>query len=182
MRKTVQAFVALILFMIMTATASLPVFAARNSGGDGFVDVSNLYRMTNQFRDEDNVWYWNPGNLSKTSFNTNSSNQLTSLKRDATLEQTARQRAREIVYRFSHTRPNGTSCFTAYPGYQAVGENIAMGQENESAVMNDWKETSKGYSQQGHRRNMLNPQYNAVGIAGYRHNGTIHWVQAFGKV
>lgn len=166
----------------MTATASLPVFAARNSGKDGYLDVSEVYRLTNQFRSEKNIWYWNPGNLSKTRFNTGSSDQLPALKRDSALEETAKLRAKEITVRFSHTRPNGTRCFTAYPAYQATGENIAMGQQSAKSVVNDWKESSNGYSQQGHRRNMLNPNYNAIGIAAYRKNGTIYWVQSFGKV
>lgn len=182
MRKTVQTLLAVMLLFTMAVSASLPVFAARNSGKDGYIDVSSLYTKTNQFRNESNVWYWNPGNLSKTYFNTNSSNQLGSLTRDAALEETAKLRAKEICTRFSHTRPNGTRCFTAYPSYSSVGENIAMGQDNASEAINDWKETSNGYSQQGHRRNMLNPDYNAIGIAGYRHNGTIYWVQSFGQV
>ena len=64
----------------------------------------------------------------------------------------------------------------------AMGENIAYGYPSAKAVTEGWKETNENYSGQGHRRNMLNPAFNAVGIAGYVHNGTIYWVQAFGNV
>lgn len=187
MKKTTQSILAAMLLLVMAVATSSPAFAAvrfgsSSSGSDGYVDVSALYRQTNQFRTSKNVWYWNPGNLSRTYFNTSSTKQLKAFKRDSALEKTARTRAKEISQRFSHTRPNGRDCFTAYPKYSALGENIAMGQKSATEALNSWKETNNLYSGQGHRRNMLSQDFNAIGIAGYRHNGTIYWVQSFGKV
>lgn len=187
LKKATQSILAAMLLLVMAVSTSFPAFAAVGfgnfgSGSDGYVDVSSLYRQTNQFRTSKNVWYWNRGNLSRTYFNTNSSNQLKAFKRDSALEKTARTHAKELSQRFSHTRPNGKDCFTAYPHYSALGENIAMGQSNAAEALNSWKETNNLYSGQGHRRNMLSKSYNAIGIAGYRHNGTIYWVQSFGKV
>ena len=86
------------------------------------------------------------------------------------LEGTAKIRAKELVSQFSHTRPNGSVCFTAYPqGMMAMGENIAYGFSSAQAVTEAWKETNEKYSGQGHRRNMLSDDFNAVGIAGYIH-------------
>lgn len=90
------------------------------------------------------------------------------------MEQTAKIRAKEIAQNFDHTRPNGQSCFTAYPSnLTAMGENIAEGQTSAKAVTDSWKETNNPYSGQDHRRNMLSSQFNAVGIACYvsRKNG-----------
>ena len=168
------------------------IYAAKNGSSqttpttpanDTFVDASEAYTLLNNFRTEDNVWYWNENNLTKTVLNTSSGDRLGTLARNEALEETAKIRAKEIVQSFSHTRPNGTQCFTAYPqGMMAMGENIAYGYSTAQAVTEGWKETDKNYSGQGHRRNMLSDSFNAVGIAGYVHNGTIYWVQAFGYV
>ena len=151
--------------------------------GDGtYVDVSQAYTLLNSFRSESGVWYWNSDDTTKTVFNTNSNNKLKTLARDADLEKTAKQRAKEIAESFSHTRPDGSSCFKIYPSkLTAMGENIAYGQSSCSEVTTAWKETNDPYATQGHRRNMLNDNFNCVGIAGFKKNGVIYWVQCFGK-
>ena len=145
-----------------------------------FIDVTDAYIYLNDFRCEKGVWYWNSDDTTKTVFNIGSGNILKPLARDAELEQTAKLRAQEIVKLFSHTRPDGTICFTAYPDLLALGENIAYGQTTCKEVTDDWKETNDLYSGQGHRRNMLDSGFNCVGIAGYKVGNTIYWVQAFG--
>lgn len=146
-----------------------------------FVDVSEAYTLLNEFRRESGVWFWNEDDTTKSVFNTNSANQLNTLVRDADLEKTAQIRAKEIYESFSHTRPDGSSCFTVYPDNMwAYGENIASGQRTCKEVTEAWKETNYLYSGQGHRRNMLSDDFNCVGIAGFKYNGVIYWVQAFG--
>ena len=150
---------------------------------DDFVDPSEAYALLNAFRGEANVWYWNEDNQTKTVMNSGNGKTLSALKRDSALEETAKIRAKELVTQFSHTRPDGSVCFTAYPqGMMAMGENIAYGFSSAQSVTEAWKETDQNYSGQGHRRNMLSDDFNAVGIAGYIHNGTIYWVQAFGNM
>lgn len=82
-------------------------------------------------------------------------------------------RANEITGHFSHTRPDGTTCFTALDeaniDYRAAGENIAMGQRTAEEVMEDWMNSP------GHRSNILNSDYTHV-IVGYKDNA---WVQLF---
>lgn len=100
------------------------------------------------------------------------------LQMDGALMATANVRANEIAQYFSHTRPNGDSCFTAFPDNQGcMGENIAAGQSTAAEVMNSWMNS------QGHRANILNSKYRAVGIYEVYIPGSqygTYWVQCFG--
>lgn len=148
-----------------------------------FIDVSEAYAYMNAFRTEDGVWYWNSDDTTKSVFNTNDTNQLKPLIIDSALEETAKTRAKEMALNgtLSHTRPDGSDCWTAYPSY-ASGENIAYTYSTSCEYVTDlWKETTYQYSGQGHRRNMLSTRSNAIGIAGYKLNGKIWWVQSFGN-
>lgn len=84
-------------------------------------------------------------------------------------EQVAMVRAEELIETFSHTRPNGTDCFTAYKEaglrYQAAGENIAAGYANAQSVVNGWMNSS------GHRANILNANYTFL-ATGYAEGGS----------
>ena len=83
-------------------------------------------------------------------------------------------RAQELVSTFSHTRPDGSSCFTALSGgYTTAGENIAMGQRSAESVCNSW------YNSPGHKANMLNENYTKGAIACWYENGTYYWVNLF---
>lgn len=106
-----------------------------------------------------------------------SQNGLASLTLSSELCAAAEIRAKEIVKTFSHTRPNGTSCFTVLKDngitYRAAGENIAYGQRSASAVMNSWMNSK------GHRANILSRNFGKIGIACYTVNGVKYWVQLF---
>jgi uncharacterized protein YkwD len=53
-------------------------------------------------------------------------------------------------------------------------ENIAMGQNSPSEVLNTWMNSS------GHRANILNAGYTRIGVAAYRTpQGTTYWCQQF---
>lgn len=146
-----------------------------------FVDASEAYEWLNGFRCEEGVWQWNSDDSTKTSFNTNDTVWLRPMARDAELEETAKIRAKELYQEYSHVRPDGTQCFSAFPqGLLKEGENIAYGYATAKDVTEAWKETNDPYDGQGHRRNMLDVDFNCVGIAGYKVNGIIYWVQDFG--
>ena len=100
---------------------------------------------------------------------------LSALKKDASLEKSAKTRAEEMAKTgiFSHTRPNGKSGLTLIQGNVYKGENIAKGQRTCAEVVKAW------YNSTGHRNNMLKKQYTKTGIAGYSYNGVIYWVQLF---
>ena len=98
---------------------------------------------------------------------------------DADLSAIAMERAKECAHLFSHTRPNGemyTDLVNKYGYvYTAIGENIAAGQTSAAQVMNDWMNSA------GHRANILNSSYTAVGIGCCLYNGVYYWVQNFGR-
>ena len=91
-------------------------------------------------------------------------------------------RAKEIAISFSHTRPNGTSCFTVLGevgvNYTACGENLAKGQTSVTDAMNSWMNSS------GHRENILSSKhdYNSFGCACYTVGGVNYWVQEFAYI
>lgn len=90
----------------------------------------------------------------------------------------AQVRARETVTSFSHTRPDGRSCFTALDeagvSYRGAGENIAWGQKTPEEVMNGWMNS------EGHRANILNARFTTIGV-GYHQtaSGVNYWTQMF---
>ncbi len=102
---------------------------------------------------------------------------LSPLTTNSQLTQATRLRAKELVSKYSHDRPDGRSCFSVLADfglvYQTVGENIAYGQESAKQVMNSWMNS------QGHRENILNKDYKEIGIGAYTDNGTTYWVQLF---
>ena len=89
----------------------------------------------------------------------------------------AAARAKELSQRYSHTRPDGSECFTILwhlgIDYGYAGENIAMGQRTPEIVMNDWMNSS------GHRANILNENYDCIGVGYTMVDGYPYWVQLF---
>lgn len=103
---------------------------------------------------------------------------LNELESDPTLNEIAAMRAKEVAEYFSHTRPDGTSCFTALDekGITNVykGENIAMGSKTPEGVMNRWMNSS------GHKANILKSNYTRMGVGLYIDSkGNYYWVQVF---
>ena len=103
---------------------------------------------------------------------------LSELELDADLCAAAQARAQEIAQSFSHTRPDGSSCFTILEefgiSYRAAGENIAMGQRTPEEVMDGWMNSS------GHRASILNGTFTSIGVGYYVDGaGAAHWVQIF---
>ena len=98
---------------------------------------------------------------------------LTLLSEDSDLTAAACTRAREITSVFSHTRPDGSSCFTV--SEKAYGENIAKGYSTVDKVMAAWM------SSEGHRANILRASYGSIGVCCLQIDGVYYWVQLFGK-
>ena len=94
------------------------------------------------------------------------------------LQKAAELRAREITKKFSHARPNGSSCFTVLEEfdlrYRNCGENIAYGTElDPQGVTEMW------INSPGHYKNMITPEFKEIGLACYRVNDLVYWVQLF---
>ncbi|MCD7765376.1 MAG: CAP domain-containing protein [Lachnospiraceae bacterium] len=136
--------------------------------------------MINSLRTGSDAWYWNSDNTTKTVCSG-----LSELTYDYDLEAIAMQRAAEIALYYSHTRPDGTTCWTAYTensyAIYTVGENIAAGYTTASSVFTGWAEEDEDYSGQGHRRNMLSSSFTSVGIGHVYYNGCHYWVQEFAR-
>ena len=90
---------------------------------------------------------------------------------DAELTELAMVRAAECAVDFSHSRPNGSSCFTV--GTKVHGENIAAGRTTASATFTLWMNSS------GHKANMMNSNFQSIGIGCYSWGGSTYWVQLF---
>ncbi len=103
---------------------------------------------------------------------------LSPLTQTAELSGAAATRAEETSRSFSHTRPDGSSFSTVLSqngiSYRGSGENIAYGQRTPEQVMEGWMNS------QGHRANILNSRYTAIGVGYYQDsNGTPYWTQLF---
>ncbi len=127
--------------------------------------VNAVFNLTNSFRTGSEAYYWNSDNTTTTSL----VGQLGELELDEDLCKAAKVRSQELIESFSHTRPDGRSCFTVLSdlsiSYSTAGENIAAGYSTGESVFNGWKEDDEDYDGQGHRRNMLGKNFTRIGIA-----------------
>ena len=98
---------------------------------------------------------------------------LAPLEVDTKVAVAAQIRAKEVINTFSHTRPDGSSCFTALSQsgatYRGAGENIARGQKTPEQVVKEWMVSP------GHKANILNKNFKYIGVGV---DGTA-WVQLF---
>lgn len=100
-------------------------------------------------------------------------NGLPELVQDEELGKATDIRAKEIGTVFSHTRPDGSSCFTVFEEleieYGWAGENIAYGYRTPAEVVEGWMNST------GHRANILSENYTKIGVGFDNYN----WVQLF---
>lgn len=118
--------------------------------------VQDILRLTNQYRAEVGQ---------------------NALTLDSKLSAAAQKRATELVQNCSHTRPNGTSCFTVYDDYGIhawnYGENIAWGQANGASAAQWWRNSP------GHYANMIRSGFHKIGIGVHSAGGRLYYVQLF---
>jgi uncharacterized protein YkwD len=102
---------------------------------------------------------------------------LSAYTTNSAISAAANKRAQEISKSFSHTRTNGTSFSTVLTEYgvsfRTAGENIAYGQKTPQEVVTGWMNSP------GHRANILNANFNKIGIGVYQSGGVIYWTQEF---
>lgn len=102
---------------------------------------------------------------------------VSSLTLDSFLVEAANIRAKELSDSFSHTRPNGSSCFTVLSelgiSYGTAGENIAAGYSSSQSVMEGWRSSS------GHYQNIISSKFKKIGIGVNIINNQYYWVQIF---
>lgn len=182
MKKVMKRFFAAMLAIVLCFSMDVPIARAADTltisleVKYGQTEARQMLQMVNDFRTGSDAWVWD------SSGNKVQYENLGELVYDYELEKAAMQRAAEVAISFSHTRPDGTSCFTAVTGsYSGKAENIAAGTSTAAATFALLQETDEDYAGQGHRRNMLSAGYNRVGIGHVVYNGRHYWVQEFGK-
>jgi|GEM_PF-3309527 len=94
------------------------------------------------------------------------------------LNKAATVRAGETKISFSHTRPDGRDCFTAFDesgaNYYAAGENIASGYTASADVVNGWMNSP------GHRENIMNINFGHLGVGvAIDGDGKLYFTQTF---
>lgn len=97
---------------------------------------------------------------------------------DPLLHECAQIRSKELLTLFSHTRPNGTDCFTVADEVGCNlfihGENIAAGFSDGYSAVNGWMTSD------GHRANILNENNKYMGVgASYGGSYGAYWAQMF---
>lgn len=106
---------------------------------------------------------------------------LAPLKQLDALTAAAVERAWEVTFNMSHTRPDGTRCFSVLDQYglsspTAKGENIAMWSYTPQMVVNSWM------NDKAHRDAILSAEYEYIGVGCYYiENDYYHyyWTQIF---
>ena len=102
---------------------------------------------------------------------------LSALSKNTDMCEVAQIRVEEAVKKFSHTRPNGDSCFQLVRdkgiSYRTLGENLARGQSTPEQVVREWMNSPS------HKDNILNPDFTGIGTACYKTGNNIYWVQCF---
>ncbi len=104
----------------------------------------------------------------------------------AALNETAQLRAEELEEYFSHTRPDGNSCFTAFDecgvAEKTRAENIAWGDganKTPEEVVQNWIDSS------GHYKNIMNPDNKHLGVGFHKYESLVGndacyaWTQEF---
>ncbi len=182
MKKIISIMLALVM-----AVGTLGGFGVVASAADSEVvtvkfeqtEARKMLSYINNFRTS-GTWCWDETDTEKVSYPA-----VQKLTYDYDLERSAMIRAAEISAYYEHTRPNGKDFYTTYTYFGTAGENIAYTQGyalSAEHVFNLWKEDNENYAGQGHRRNMLEGEFAAVGIACCYVNGAYYWVQEFRDV
>ncbi len=103
---------------------------------------------------------------------------LSTLEYCKEIQDAADLRAKEISEYFSHTRPNGTTCYTAFDfmDYFIAGENLIMA-DNPLATAEIMLDT--WMNSEGHRDNILLADFTSMAVGVYVKNDVTYAVQIF---
>ena len=146
-------------FFVTLSVAIIIFYASNTASANDFNMENEAVYLLNVLREEHGLQplSWNP-----------SSN----------LQQAAELRAMELKEYFSHTRPDGSSCFTVLEEfglrYRNCGENIAYGTN-----LGPQDVTEMWINSPGHYKNMITPEFEEIGLACYRVDDIVYWVQLF---
>ena len=137
-------------------------------------EARSMFDMVNDFRTGDEAWAWNSSNTEKQYYN------VSSLTYDYYLEYLAMTRAKEIISYYdpiTHCTPDGR--FNTRLMEPGVNENMCYGFDTAEEAFEYWKADNSSYSGQMQRRDMLDRNSMAVGLACIEYNGKKYWIQEF---
>ncbi|MEM6254642.1 MAG: CAP domain-containing protein [Cyanobacteria bacterium P01_D01_bin.156] len=111
---------------------------------------------------------------------------LEALSTSTQLNDAAQKHIEDVIFQnnglVSHTGSDGSNVAERVERenyfYQTVGENIAAGSESAAGTFEQWMNS------QGHRENMLNPDFSEAGIGYFSDTGTSYghyWVLVLGR-
>ena len=97
---------------------------------------------------------------------------------DEAMMTAAETRAQEQKTLFSHTRPDGSQCFTVFAQYEIPanyrGENLASGTICPSSIVMDmW------IASEGHYANIINERFTRIGVGYFESGNYGYWAQLF---
>ena len=103
---------------------------------------------------------------------------LAPVEMSAVMNRAASVRADELIELCSHTRPDGSSCFTVFDEYNIkymhIGaENLHAGSSTPEDAMKAWM------SSDGHRANILAEKAKYIGVGVACVSGRYYWIQLF---
>ena len=134
-----------VLTAIFTAFFAITAYAAKGNAQDAFAKVNEI-RVANG---------------------------LSPLTWNGQIENAAKVRANEIVSSFSHTRPDGSSWYTADESV-LYGENLAQYYDGADEVVAAWMNSPS------HKANILKPEFKSGAIAAIEVDGEVYWAEEFG--
>lgn len=89
-------------------------------------------------------------------------------------------REQELISLYSHSRPNGSDCFTVLTeaglSYRSAAENIAAGQASARSVVQSWLNSNE------HRANILDPKFTHIGMGYTNQSCTIKTETGTGRI
>lgn len=171
MKRYIVSFCCVLAIICLALTALADVRTLEMNVERKSDQAQDLLDLLNDYRRSGDAWqYDEAGNKIELGA-------LPALELDPVLTAAAEQRAAELAVSFSHTRPDGSLCFSV--NNDIVGENIAGYYNDPVAMFEAFAEAQYGYDGQGHRRNMLDPEHTHVGIATLRINNITYWTMEF---
>lgn len=177
MKKIFSTFLAIVMLVTSLSVATTAFAKTKTYTVQYHQTVARkMLANVNGFR-QAGSWLWNEDNTTKVPVAP-----MGKLTYDYDLELSAMIRATELIESYGHLRPNGSDYSTSYSVFGECGENIAYLEGyslNADEMFEMWKEEDQLYENQGHRRDMLWPNYRAFAIACVEYNGCLYWVQEF---
>lgn len=157
MKRLSRIFCVVLAIAVLSAAAVFPSYAGSKSvtskGNYNYTNAQKVFKIMNKERKK---------------------RKLKPLKLDKNLTKSAMLRAAEIQYNYSHTRPNGTKCTTAFKWTGSCGENITRLEKTAAKAMKSWMKSK------GHKKNILRSDFTRVGVGCFVNSyGDLFWVQCF---